>query len=122
MDAAARFQNRVECVTALDVVFAQHTLAEWKQKLDTMAGPWAPMQNAEELHDDPQTIANGYLAEVDRGDGHPYKLVANPVQFDETPVPLSASPEMGQHTEEVLLELGLSWDEVSACKEAGAIN
>jgi crotonobetainyl-CoA:carnitine CoA-transferase CaiB-like acyl-CoA transferase len=121
-DFAARFQNRQECIRQIDAEFAKYTLAEWQQKLQTMTGPWAPMQSPEELHDDPQVIANGYLAEVDRGDGHPFKLVANPVQFDQTPVTLSASPEMGQHTEEVLLEHGMSWDEITACKEAGAIN
>ncbi len=121
-NAASRFQNRRECIAELDSVFASRTLAEWRSRLDTMTGPWAPMQTAEELHDDPQTLANGYLVEVDRGDGYPFKLVANPVQFDETPAELCAGPELGQHTEEVLLELGLSWDEISAGKDAGAIN
>ena len=122
VDAASRFQNRKACITELDQVFATRTLAEWREKLATMTGPWAPMQTAEELHDDPQVLANGYLSEVDRGDGHPFKLVANPVQFDETSVALGPSPEMGQHTEEVLLELGLPWEEISAAKESGALN
>jgi crotonobetainyl-CoA:carnitine CoA-transferase CaiB-like acyl-CoA transferase len=122
VDAAARFQNRQACIAELDELFAARSLSEWREKLSPMSGPWAPMQSAEELHDDVQTKANGYLAEVDRGDDHPFKLVANPVQFDEATVPLGPSPEMGQHTEEVLLELGLSWDEVSAAKGSGAIN
>ena len=121
-DAAARFQNRQACISELDGVFGSRTLEEWKQRLSTMEGPWAPMQSALELHDDPQAIANGYLSEVDRGDGHPYKLVANPVQFDQQSVPLGPSPEMGQHTEEVLTELGLSWDEIQSHKASGAIN
>ncbi len=121
-DAAARFQNRQACIGELDKVFGSRTLEEWKQRLSTMEGPWAPMQSALELHDDPQAIANGYLSEVDRGDGHPYKLVANPVQFDQQSVPLGPSPEMGQHTEEVLTELGLSWDEIQSHKASGAIN
>jgi len=121
-DGAARFQNRQACIGELDEVFGSRTLDEWKQRLATMEGPWAPMQSAVELHDDPQAIANGYLCEVDRGDGHPYKPVANPVQFDQQPVALGPSPEMGQHTEEILTELGLSWDEIQAHKSAGAIN
>ncbi len=43
------------------------------------------------------------------------------MQFDETLPDFGPSPEMGQHTEEVLLELGLDWDEIIAHKEAGAI-
>ena len=81
------------------------------------------MQNAEELHDDPQSVANGYLPEVDGADKGRFKLVASPVQFDETPLAIRGpSPEMGQHTEEVLLEMGVEWEEIARLKEAGAIN
>ena len=80
------------------------------------------MQSVRELPDDPQASANGYLPEVDAGDGKVFTLVANPVQFDEQPDTLRPAPDLGQHTEEVLLELGLTWDELAACKEAGAIS
>jgi len=43
------------------------------------------------------------------------------VQFDERPYELQAAPEHGQHTEELLLELGCSWGEITAHKESGAI-
>jgi crotonobetainyl-CoA:carnitine CoA-transferase CaiB-like acyl-CoA transferase len=120
-DSAARFRNREACIAELDEVFAARTLAEWRQKFATLEGPWAPMQSAEEIHDDPQTLANGYLREVDGGDKGRFKLVASPVEFDAAQPELGPSPEMGQHTEEVLLELGLSWDEIARHKEAGAI-
>jgi crotonobetainyl-CoA:carnitine CoA-transferase CaiB-like acyl-CoA transferase len=120
-DGASRFRNRQACIAELDRVFARHGLAEWREKLATMEGPWAPMQTAEELHDDPQTIANGYLRPVEGGDKGRFKLVASPVQFDEVPPDFGPSPEMGQHTEEVLLEMGLEWEEILAHKEAGAI-
>jgi crotonobetainyl-CoA:carnitine CoA-transferase CaiB-like acyl-CoA transferase len=80
------------------------------------------MQSALELHDDPQTLATGYLLDVDGGEKGHFKRVANPVQFDETPPEIGPSPEMGQHTEEVLLEMGLDWDDIAAHKKAGAIN
>ena len=76
---------------------------------------------ASELVDDPMVVANGYLARVDRDDGKSYDLVANPVQMDETADELRPAPEHGQHTEEILLELGLDWDAIIAYKEAGAI-
>ena len=79
------------------------------------------MQSAEEIHDDPQVLANGYLRDVDGGDKGRFKLVANPVQFDEVPPDFGPCPEAGQHTEEVLLELGLSWDEITGYKQARAI-
>jgi crotonobetainyl-CoA:carnitine CoA-transferase CaiB-like acyl-CoA transferase len=74
-----------------------------------------------EIHDDAQVIANGYLPTVASDDGSPVALVANPVQFDETPPVLGRAPEHGQHTEEVLLEIGLTWDELAGHKESGAI-
>jgi crotonobetainyl-CoA:carnitine CoA-transferase CaiB-like acyl-CoA transferase len=104
-----------------DQVFAARTLAEWRQRFATLEGPWAPMQTAAELHDDPQAKANGYLRPVEGGDKGHFALVASPVQFDEQPFDLDPSPELGQHTEEVLLEAGLSWDELVALKKAGAI-
>ena len=106
----------------LDAVFARHTLAEWREKLATVEGVWAPMQTARELPDDPQVRANGYLAEVDAGDGKVFTLVANPVQFDERSPRLRPAPDLGQHTEEVLLELGLTWEELARYKEAGTIS
>ena len=118
----ARFQNREACVTELDAVFGSRTLAEWRERLATVEGVWAPMQTAKEVGQDPQALANGYLTEVDRGDGTSFTLVASPVQFDETTPALRPGPDMGQHTEEVLLAAGYTWDDLAALKEAGAIS
>jgi crotonobetainyl-CoA:carnitine CoA-transferase CaiB-like acyl-CoA transferase len=120
-DGAARFANGGELVTIIDAVFASRTLEEWKQALATLEGVWAPVQLPSELADDPQVGANGYLVQVEREDGKAYDLVANPVQMDESHDHLTAAPEHGQHTEEILLELGLGWDEIAAAKDAGSI-
>jgi len=121
VDAAARFENRKECIHLLDELFASRTLAEWREALATAAGVWAVAQTAREIHSDVQAVANGYLPEVTSEDGNTFTLVASPVQFDESPVELRAGPEHGQHTEEVLLELGLSWEEIAEHKSAKAI-
>jgi crotonobetainyl-CoA:carnitine CoA-transferase CaiB-like acyl-CoA transferase len=118
----ARFQNREECVAELDKTFAAHTLAEWREKLDTVVGVWAPMQTAKEVGFDRQALANGYLSDVDRGVGTSFTLVSSPVLFDETTPTLTPGPDMGQHTEAVLLDLGYTWDDLAALKEAGAIS
>ncbi len=121
IDMKARFENREECVRILDHVFAGRTYEEWKLKLDTMEGAWAPWQTPKETTEDPQVAANGYMPDVTNADGTTFQVVANPVQFDETSPSLQPAPEHGQHTEEVLLELGLEWDEVARHKESGAI-
>ena len=120
-DAKARFLNREECVTTLDEVFANHTLDEWREKLSGAEGSWEPFQTVTELHQDPQALENGYLPEVGSAEGKTFRLVASPVQFDETPASLSRAPEHGEHTEEVLLELGLEWDEIARHKGSKAI-
>jgi crotonobetainyl-CoA:carnitine CoA-transferase CaiB-like acyl-CoA transferase len=121
IDGAARYTNGKECVALIDEVFASRTFEEWKQALATLSGVWAPGQMASELVDDVQVKANGYLSRVERADGTSYDLVANPVQMDESADQLVAAPEHGQHTEEILLELGLDWDQIIAHKDSGAV-
>jgi crotonobetainyl-CoA:carnitine CoA-transferase CaiB-like acyl-CoA transferase len=121
VDGGARFANREACVKELDEEFAKHTYTEWKSTLAALTGAWAPIQMASELVDDPMVGANGYLPHISREDGKEYDLVANPVQMNETADQLRPAPEHGQHTEELLLELGLEWEDIIAYKEAGAI-
>jgi len=121
VDDPARGRNLAACVAELSAIFAGRSLAEWREKLASLEGVWAPMQSAREIPQDPQVVANGYLAELESAQGTPFRLVESPVQFEESPAPLSPAPEMGQHTEEVLLELGVSWEEIAAHKASGAI-
>jgi crotonobetainyl-CoA:carnitine CoA-transferase CaiB-like acyl-CoA transferase len=124
-DATVRLEHRAECLAELDAAFATKTLDEWKTVFADLAGVWAPVQNVYELYEDPQAVANGYVVHIDAGDGGDgggtFPVIANPVQFDETPPSLRGAPEHGQHTEEILLELGLDWDAIIAHKEAGAV-
>jgi len=122
VDAAARFTNRTACVQALDEVFAKKTLEDVRQDLATFSGVWAPVLRPSEVHDHPQVEPNGFLPLVTSGDGKSFRLVAAPMQFDAVPiVPRSAAPELGEHTEMVLLAAGLDWDEISAYRERGAL-
>jgi crotonobetainyl-CoA:carnitine CoA-transferase CaiB-like acyl-CoA transferase len=117
----ARYENRGDCVKLLDDVFASRTLAEWRTAFQGMKGVWAPVQTALELYDDPQVGPNGYIVDVEREDGITFPLVASPVTFDEEHFSFGAAPEHGQHTEEIMLELGFGWDQIATMKDEGAV-
>jgi crotonobetainyl-CoA:carnitine CoA-transferase CaiB-like acyl-CoA transferase len=121
VDHAARNRNSRECTQALKECFLTRTLAEWREALASFEGVWAPLQTPLEIHDDPAVVANGLIRNVETASGRMLAVAANPVQFNETVPRTPAAPEHGQHTEEILLDLGLSWDEIMAHKETGAI-
>jgi len=108
--------HTADAVAILREEIAKRTLAEWTTALTTLTGPWAPVQDALQVLDDPQVRANEYI-----GPAGDLQLVSSPVQFDITAPRLRPGPEFAAHTDEVLLELGLHWDRIIALKAAGAI-
>jgi crotonobetainyl-CoA:carnitine CoA-transferase CaiB-like acyl-CoA transferase len=121
-DATHRFVNRVACTTELDKTFGARTLDEWRQALASFSGVWSAAATFAEVCSSTQVADNGYLPSVTGTDGRPFRLVSPPYQFDGTPgVPTGPAPELGQHTEEILLEGGWNWDEISALRDGGAL-
>jgi crotonobetainyl-CoA:carnitine CoA-transferase CaiB-like acyl-CoA transferase len=113
--------NARACIELLEAEFASRTLDEWCLLFQDLDGVWEPISRASELHRDPQVEANHYLRTAESPGQAPVTLVASPAQFDETPPDLKRAPEHGQHTEEILLELGLTWDDIISHKSSGAI-
>ena len=118
---AARRENSPELVAELDKVFATKPLAEWGDIFDRENVWWAPVNTINDVIEDPVAHEAGVFTEVDGPDG-PLSYVATPADFSDTTVgPRGVSPELGQHTEEVLLELGYDWDQIVPLKDKGAI-
>jgi crotonobetainyl-CoA:carnitine CoA-transferase CaiB-like acyl-CoA transferase len=84
--------------------------------------PWAPLQNLPEVCNDPQALANDFFVEYDSPAYGKVKGVANPIHFSKTKADQRMPcPEFSQHTEEVLLENGYTWDDIIKFKDEGAI-
>jgi len=115
--ARDRLTNRRSCIEVLDEVFAARDLHEWINRLAMLTTPWTVVQTAAEAALDPQTAANGLTTRVEDR----YTLVRSPATFDDLQPDLARAPEHGEHTDEVLLELGRSWDDILALKESGAV-
>jgi crotonobetainyl-CoA:carnitine CoA-transferase CaiB-like acyl-CoA transferase len=116
-----RVENRVALWHILDEVFLSKTLDEWKPRLTGAGLPWSPVQNLREVINDPQARANDYFVAFDHPTYGRIEVLANPVKLSKTPVTIKMAPEFGQHTEEVLLEHGYSWEDISQLKQQGII-
>ena len=119
--ADALMGNAGEAADVVQNVIAGRTLAEWTSAFRGMEGQWGVAQDPWEVGQDPALRANGMIAEVLDTDGTRRELVANPVQFDETPASLSRAPQFAEHTDEILRELGKSDDELIGLKITGAV-
>jgi crotonobetainyl-CoA:carnitine CoA-transferase CaiB-like acyl-CoA transferase len=120
-DADARLANSEACVEVLDAIFARYPLEEWKRILGSQEGPWSVMQTPRAALDDPQALANDYVQWVKYDNGATLPLVTAPAQIDGTPAALRAAPGHGTETDEILVEAGLTWDDIIRLKVSGAI-
>lgn len=118
----ARRLNAPALVEELDRVFATKPLSHWAEAFRQHDVWWAPVNTIEDAIKDPVVRASGAFTKVPAPDGTEVEMVATPADFSGTPwQPKGLSPELGQHTEEVLLELGYGWDQIVELKDAGAI-
>jgi crotonobetainyl-CoA:carnitine CoA-transferase CaiB-like acyl-CoA transferase len=99
--------------------------AEWCERFTEAGIRWAPVRDYHEVIADRGMWTNGYFLELESSamaDGAATSVVGTPVRFSDTPSRAAAdAPELGQHTEEVLLEIGYTWDEITHLQERGAI-
>ena len=80
------------------------------------------VQSTSEVVIDPQALANDFFVEIDNPVSGRLKIVNSPIKFHQNPsIPKGPAPQVGQQTEEILLELGYSWDDISILKDKTVI-
>ena len=117
-----RTERRAEIWGLLRPVFSEKTSAEWIDILDTHGVPAGPIYRMNEVFEDPQVRHLGMAQPVThpvRGDIH---VVAQPVDLSRTPAAVvTASPDLGAHTEEILTEYGIGAERIADLRASGAI-
>lgn len=115
-----RSTNADALFSIFEDVFASRTLEEWKQALAAARGAWAPIQTPEELIEDPQTTANGFLSAVDYPDGA-LKIPAPPILFDGDAGAVPRAPDFAEHTDDILEEAGCTAAEIARYRSASVV-
>jgi crotonobetainyl-CoA:carnitine CoA-transferase CaiB-like acyl-CoA transferase len=120
-DLRARAQNAEACVAELDAIFATRPRDEWSAILRAHRGDFifTRVNAVDDLPDDPQVRANGYVVEFDHPTFGPTPMLGVPVRLSETPGSVRApAPEFGQHSETILNELlGYDWEEITELRK-----
>tara|TARA_Y100001970_G_scaffold264423_1_gene351025 strand:- start:2316 stop:3503 length:1188 start_codon:yes stop_codon:yes gene_type:complete len=102
--------------------FKAKTTDEWAAILDRIEVRYAPVNDYAQAASDPLVTTNNYIVELEDVNGETRRVVGSPIKMSDTPTSPSASaPELGQHTEEVLLELGYTWEQIGELRDLQAI-
>ena len=89
--------------------------------LNPLNVPCGPILSMKELAEEPSLRATGTIVEVDHPERGKYLTVGNPIKLSDSPTDVQRSPLLGEHTDEVLTEIGLSDAEIADAKEENAV-
>jgi len=117
----ARGDNFDEIMPRLKGIFSTKKRDEWLKLLEDAGLPVAPVNDYSDVAQDPQILANDYIVEIDDPIHGKLRIPGIAVRLSETPGKVERlGPEVGQHTEEVLMELcGYTWDDLATLREEG---
>ena len=114
--------NGAELRDELDQIFPTRPTQEWLGALEADEILRGPIQNYDDIVDGDQALLNGYIQEVEHPEIGPIKIVGTPFGMSEARIePRGPAPELGQHTEELLLDLGYSWADISRLRDDAVI-
>lgn len=113
-------ENAYEATQILDSTIGEINLEELQPRLDAADLPWAPIMSLEDIATDDQARVNGMIRTKKHRSGLDIDSIAPPFQLRDQPPRLEPSPAVGQHREELLIELGYEWDEIVELGKTGA--
>ena len=122
LDIKLRAENSAACVAALDAIFATMSWDQIVKALDSQEGQWSDIATLGDTVTDPQVLENDYLQMVKYPNGSTLPLVPVPARHDGEHAELTPAPTLGEHTDEVLAEIGKTPDELMELKIAGVIS
>jgi len=106
---ADRVENRAVLVPILETIFKEYRVVALASLLENADVPCAPVHSLADLTTHAQVAHNEMLPELTQKNTGPYRVVGIPIKLSRTPGAIRRSaPEVGEHTDEVLLELGIS--------------
>ncbi|PZP91917.1 MAG: CoA transferase [Variovorax paradoxus] len=121
----ARVHHRATLIPAMEELTRQRSTAQWVALLEDKAVPCGPINDIGQAFADPHVVARGLRLDLPRnaGDGIASVAgVASPLRLSEHPPVLrNAPPALGQHTDEVLRELGLQAGDIAALRASGTV-
>jgi formyl-CoA transferase len=121
-DGKSRSANAPALVAELDRIFGTQPLQYWKKRLDGARLPYGVVQIPEEIVRDPQLLANDIIVPIDDGGTTPRFTVSSPVSVAESPkVAPRLAPALGEHSDDVLRDLGLDPAQIESLRATGAI-
>ena len=118
----ARVENRAELIPLLNEITATRTTAEWIGQLEARAVPCGPINGLAEVFADPQVQARGLAVTMPHPEAGEVPLVVSPIRLSKTPVEYRRAPPLvGEHTDEILADLGVDAAGIAGLRELGVV-
>jgi crotonobetainyl-CoA:carnitine CoA-transferase CaiB-like acyl-CoA transferase len=114
--------NMGQLTAIVDEIFGAQTMAHWREVFDKVHITYGLIRDPSDVIKDPQLSENGIVVPLAGAGGNLKSTISSPIQVHGvTKVPAKRAPELGEHTEEILKELGFDAEEIDGFRTSGTI-